>query len=288
MRSKKNLFQSVRVSKQSIDLLHHSIEESYQTLANPEVGIKVQLDRQLAIRRIKTVTRILKNKKNTKVLDLGCGAGYLVAFLNKNNIDTYGIEPDKGSFAAAQSLLKENRIKSSRIKNMAGESFGFREKFDLIVSFQVIEHTQDPLKVFQQCHKQLKKDGKIYFIVPNYHSFWEGHYGILWLPWLNKKTAKFYVRLFNKTPNYIDTLQFITPKKIRQLLNQTRFELISLGESKFNQRMGKANFMPFGHTGKLLPILSFLKKIKLNRLIAKISLRTDTFYPLIVYAKRKG
>jgi len=281
-------FRQVVIPQKCRDLLKISVEKSYQSLASSEVGIKVQLDKSLAIRRIRAIKRILKNKKNIKVLDLGCGAGYLVAFLNKNGIDAYGIEPDKCSFAAAQALLKANKIKASKIKNIAGESFHSKTKFDLIVSFQVIEHTQTPKKVFQQCHQHLKKDGQIYFIIPNYHSFWEGHYGVPWLPWLNKKTAKIYVKLLGKDPSFIDTLQFITPKMIKKILTQKGFKLISLGEEKFKQRMIKANFMAFGRTQRLLPLLSLIKFFKLNKLITHFCLKTDTFYPIIIYARRRS
>jgi 2-polyprenyl-3-methyl-5-hydroxy-6-metoxy-1,4-benzoquinol methylase len=284
MKSNKRLFKPVIVSQQSINLLKISIKKSYQTLANLTASTKVQLNKELSIKRYKIINNLLKNKRNAKVLDLGCGAGYLVAFLNKNKIDAYGIEPDKWSFAAAQSLLKENLIETSKVKNLFGESFNFQNKFDLIVSFQVIEHTQNPEQVFKQCYQQLKKGGQIYFVIPNYHSFWEGHYGIFWLPWLNKLAAKLYVRLLNKSPAFIDTLQFITPRLIRELVNKSGFRLISLGEKEFLKRMTRGRFSAYGNTGKILPWLSLIKKLKLNKILASIALKTDVFYPIIVNA----
>jgi len=286
MKNNQHRFKSVIVSRETIDLLKKSIKKCYKSLAEPKDNIKAQLDKQLAIKRLKVVAEILQGKQSAKVLDLGCGVGYLVAFLNKNNIDAYGIEPDKYSFAAAQSLLKTNKIKSSKIKQAMGESFNFKEKFDLIISFQVIEHTQNPQKVFKQCHQHLKKDGRIYFIIPNYHSFWEGHYGVLWTPWLNKTLAKIYIKLLGKDPSFINTIQFITPKMIKKILSQTDFKLISLGEEEFKQRMIKGSFMTFGYTYKLLPILSLIKFFKLNKLITQFCLKTNTFYPIIVYAKK--
>lgn len=284
--SRNRKFKDALVPKSVKKLLKGATVNCYSSLVKGNATIAVQLDQKLATLRLLKIKQILKNKKHPKVLDLGCGAGYLVTFLNLNGVKARGIEPDQYSFKASQELLKANKLEKSRISNTVGEKLTFKNKFDIIVSYQVIEHTQDPAKVFQKCFQALKPGGHIYFVIPNYHSFWEGHYGIFWFPFLNKKNAKIYVKLFGKDPKFIDTLQFITPSKVRTYLKLAGFKSISLGEKVFNKRMKNAKFMSFGHTSKILKPLLLLKKLKLNQLIAKICLKTDTFYPIIVLAQK--
>ena len=286
---KKEKYKEIVVPSESRLFLNKSIKKNYPELRKKlRTNPKVQFNKALAIKRLNLIKKLLQNKKG-KVLDIGCGAGYLTAFLNKNKIQSYGVEPDNNSFLAGQKLLKKNKINPGRIIKKSGENFSFNTKFDLIVSFQVIEHVRNPKKVFQQSYKYLKKNGKLYFIIPNYHSFWEGHYEIFWIPWLNKKTAKIYLKLLGKKSDLVNELQFITPAKIRKIVHVSGFQLLGMGKEKFKQRMDRAHFNIYNSNNRLsvfLPILKIFKKLRLNSFICWLCLKLDFYYPIIVYASK--
>lgn len=286
---KKEKYKKIIVPNKSRLFLKKSVKKNYLGFReNLKSNSENQFSKTSAVNRFNLIKKLLQNKKG-KVLDIGCGAGYLTAFLNKNGIQAYGVEPDNDSFLAGQELLKKNKISPNRIIKKSGENFSFKAKFDLIVSFQVIEHVKNPEKVFQQAYKYLKKNGKIYFVIPNYHSFWEGHYEIFWIPWLNKKTAKIYVKLLGKKPDLVDKLQFITPAKILKIVRASNFQLLGMGKEKFKERMSKAHFDIYSSSSRLsvfLPILKILKQLRLNSFICWLCLKLDFYYPIIVYARK--
>src|SRR5207245_1597092 len=59
--------------------------------------------------------------------------------------------------------------------------------------------------------------------VPNYNSFYEGHYDIMWLPYIlaSKKIAKWYVRtVFRRHDYYVDELNFTTASYLRKITEE--------------------------------------------------------------------
>ena len=50
--------------------------------------------------------------------------------------------------------------------------------FDVVYSSNVLEHVNEPPKVIGEIIRVLKPGGHAQIVVPNYGSWWEGHYGI--------------------------------------------------------------------------------------------------------------
>jgi SAM-dependent methyltransferase len=90
-----------------------------------------------------------------KVLDFGCGGGYLLS--TYENIEKYGVEINESAIEDAISN-KLNIYKSS--KDLP-ENF-----FDLIISNNALEHCDNPLVELKELHRSLKKGSKICIVVP--------------------------------------------------------------------------------------------------------------------------
>ena len=139
---------------------------------------------------------LVKNLKmdlnGKKILELGSGSGPFLAHMKNMGFDIVGVEPDPCSYKSAVKLLIKNNLKKQIIWCVKGEKLPFPDSsFDVVVSFQVLEYVQDPFKTLQETKRVLKKGGVIYFVIPNYFSFWEGHYSLPWCPlFLNRKLAK--------------------------------------------------------------------------------------------------
>jgi len=82
----------------------------------------------------------------------------------------------------------------------------------------VLEHVKNPEEVIFESVRVLKPGGILQFIIPNYGSWWEGHYGVLMLPGMPKWLFKIYVRLMNRDPDFVDTLQFIKRNDLEKIL----------------------------------------------------------------------
>jgi len=257
-----------------------SVSPNWKTNAIAQLSIERAND------RVEKIEILINKNRKCKILEIGCGAGLLVALLIKKGYDAYGLEPDKETFLTALQLFKDNGLNNKRLINVSAEDVLFKDKFDLIVSFQVIEHTKEPEKVISSCYKNLKKSGRIYFVIPNYNSFWEGHYALLWMPFFNKSLAKIYVRLWGRDPSFIDTLYFISPAYIRKILLANKFKIHSLGEETFKKRMHLEDNAFYGDTYRLQLPVRFFQTLKLSTLLSWIMVKLEWFYPIIIEAEK--
>jgi SAM-dependent methyltransferase len=101
-----------------------------------------------------------------KFLDIGCGNGKILKLLQKDKYKNgYGVDISK---------LFINQAKKNGFKNAFyydGVNFPFKSNyFDLIGSFNVLEHVENPEKFISSQVKLLKKNGYIIIACPNFLS----------------------------------------------------------------------------------------------------------------------
>ena len=96
-------------------------------------------------------------KPGQKILDFGCGGGYLLKNINETNIKLFGVEVNK----EAKKIAKTNGVKVFSNSNLLPANY-----FDLIISNHALEHTDNPLLELKNLHKSLKKNGHICIVVP--------------------------------------------------------------------------------------------------------------------------
>jgi len=95
-----------------------------------------------------------------KVLDIGCGTGFLLHKLRSLGCDVYGIEPGK----QAKIGVEEYNLP---IINDFFPSAQLDEDFDLVISILVLEHIVKPEQFLSDIKKLLKSSGMIILGVPN-------------------------------------------------------------------------------------------------------------------------
>jgi SAM-dependent methyltransferase len=114
---------------------------------------------------------VVEKSSEVKILDLGCGTALkFVNFLRLYpQISYVGVEPSKDSCLKAQQNL--NGL-NARVVNSLGYHVyeNLREKFDIVVSFSVLEHVYRRLDYLSSAKACLKEDG--YFLI-NYDA---GHF----------------------------------------------------------------------------------------------------------------
>lgn len=103
--------------------------------------------------------------KDDFILDVGSGVGKLVRILlDRGYRNAFGVELDSGMVA----IGRERLGLEGRLFDL--ENFPHRGRtFDVVTSFTVIEHVEDPAKFIDFKLGFLKDGGKFYIFVPNYH-----------------------------------------------------------------------------------------------------------------------
>lgn len=102
--------------------------------------------------------------KNKKVLDVGCGAGYLGEVLKKNGCYVVGIESDCGRAKQAEKVL--DKLIIADVEELDKQT-GMDNFFDVIVLADILEHLKRPDIFLVKFKKYLNNDGYLVISVPN-------------------------------------------------------------------------------------------------------------------------
>lgn len=233
--------------------------------------------------------------KNKTMMEIGAGVGTLPIVARKDfGIAAFGLEPSGEEFAPfkpiSAMLLKENALPGDIITEGVGEAIPCQDaSFDLVYSTNVLEHVKDPEKVIREAVRILKPGGFMQFVIPNYFSFWEGHFGLVWPCLLNKRLAKIYVRLMGKDPRYVDSLQLVNYFQIKRIMNSMKGEVdvLDYGLAIFKNRLATGNYSDWGSLKKFRPIINLLQRLKVAVLIANLLTAVGTINPVILTLRKK-
>lgn len=112
-----------------------------------------------------------------RVLEIGCGEGDFVSRMINKGIYAEGIELNTKAVAKARS-----RGLPISSQNLADAAIKFPESFDVICSFQVLEHVPNPSEFISRCCDLLVPGGILIFGLPNASSFLKHQFNLLDLP----------------------------------------------------------------------------------------------------------
>jgi 2-polyprenyl-3-methyl-5-hydroxy-6-metoxy-1,4-benzoquinol methylase len=138
------------------------------------------------------ILELIREKKSTKILDLGCGNEALAINLIKEGFDAYGTDASEKGIELAKSKFPDRFV----LQNLDHEDLPsalINIKFDTIVSTEVIEHLYDPRSFIDFCKKILAKNpsGGYLILSTPYHGYlknlilslagkWDSHASPLW------------------------------------------------------------------------------------------------------------
>jgi len=232
--------------------------------------------------------------KGKKLLEIGAGVGtFLITARTKYDIEAFGVEPSKDEFSPfneiSQSLLEEYNLPKDMIARGFAENLPFdNNSFDLIYSTNVLEHVQDPKLTLEESIRVLKPGGYLQFVVPNYFSFWEGHYGVLWPCLTNKTLAKLYTKIIGQNPDYIDTLQLISPFALNKILRslKNKIEILGWGKDIFKSRLSTGNYSDWASLRTIRPLVQLVQKLKVSALIADVLNAFQMYTPIVLTIRK--
>jgi len=105
--------------------------------------------------------KALQHKSSGKALDIGCASAHLTAALPKS-FEKYGCDISDYAIKTAKRLHPEIKVKKADISKKKP----FKEKFDLILAFDVLEHVLDLRTTLKNIHGMLEEDGVFVAGVP--------------------------------------------------------------------------------------------------------------------------
>jgi 2-polyprenyl-3-methyl-5-hydroxy-6-metoxy-1,4-benzoquinol methylase len=139
--------------------------------------------------------------KTGKILDVGCGGGHFLATAKEQGWEVHGTEFSQKAVELCQEQginVKEGVLD---IKNYD------TEQFDVITSFEVIEHINNPLEEITKFYKLLRPGGLLYVTTPNFNA-------------LNRYQLKADYDMIQ----YPDHLSYYTPTTIQTLFQHIGFK----------------------------------------------------------------
>ncbi|MFH1890258.1 MAG: class I SAM-dependent methyltransferase [Candidatus Kuenenbacteria bacterium] len=104
--------------------------------------------------------------KNKTVLDIACGSGYGAKLIADNQADN--VFAGDISQTAIDLAIKRYSASNLIFKKMDACQISFEHNyFDIIISFETIEHIQDYKKFAQEIYRCLKPNGRLVLSTPN-------------------------------------------------------------------------------------------------------------------------
>jgi len=110
-----------------------------------------------------TVIKLLNNKENQRILDIGCGDGLFSEYI-KNGNTKVGVD-----FIPESENIKKNlnEYYQNDLNNGLPEEIKKKDKFDYILMLDILEHLYNYENILDQSKELLKPDGKMIISLPN-------------------------------------------------------------------------------------------------------------------------
>ena len=126
----------------SIESESNDFEESYHFIKKDPDGIERNLleEREYRLKTTSEVSDYLDKIKPGKILDIGCGPGWMLSALN-DNWEKHGIEVSKFASNYAKKYCK---LHNGTLETFSGENF------DVIIFYHVVEHLSDPISAIKK------------------------------------------------------------------------------------------------------------------------------------------
>jgi SAM-dependent methyltransferase len=289
------------------------VPDSVRNLAEQSVGIffegVTRTSREANARDHLDVVRPLKKGEllerftqlsGKKLLEVGSGFGTnLATWIKKYDLDGYGTERDTegfaSSFKASRELFAANGINPDRIIRVTDDALPFEDaSFDVVYAGNVLEHTEDPLMVLREAVRVLRPGGILHVEVPNYLSYFEGHYMVPQPPVIWRWVLPAWVRLLGRDPAFAYTMRTeINPiwcrRAVRQINKEYPVQLLSLGAEIFLDRLTQPFQFEMERTAaRLGKLMRVFQRLNLGNWIGKLIVSAQGYYPIYLTVRRKA
>ncbi|MBL7884487.1 MAG: methyltransferase domain-containing protein [Bacteroidia bacterium] len=161
-------------------------------------------------------------RKTNNMIDLGCSNGLFLECAKKRGWNVHGTEFAEECINACKKkgivIYKSDQLPKDLLA----------QKFDVVTSFEVIEHINTPNEEIELIKSLLRSGGVFYFTTPNFNSI-----------------SKYLLKEKWNIVEYPEHLSYFTPKTINYLLKKHGFKksfisTTGISLSRFKQSIGKS------------------------------------------------
>jgi len=165
--------------------------------------------------------------KNLEILDIGCGGGLISEPMARLGANVTGIDASEKNINVAKIHSKKSHLKIN-YQNKSPEQLKEKEKFDIILNLEVVEHIEDLDLYIESCHSLLKKNGLMFTATINrtlmsyIKAIIGAEYVLRWLP-----------------IGTHDWNKFIKPEELEKKLYEKKFTTNNVKGLNFNPILSK-------------------------------------------------
>ena len=139
--------------------LKEEYDKRYFEKTAEDVGLLLKERRPLWRRWVKIIH---KYKEAGRLLDVGCGPGFFLAYAEKY-YDAHGIDISEYAVREAKQRTRTAKLSVGDATNLHYEN----DYFDIVTCFDLLEHLPNSELALQEFYKVLKKEGILIIRVPN-------------------------------------------------------------------------------------------------------------------------
>lgn len=155
-----------------------------------------------------------------RILDMAAGCGTFMLYGLRKGYDVLGIEPEtwkRQYFALKVRASNSPEQWIERLLPGVGEALPWpADTFDVVSCYQTIEHVASVQDCLTEMLRVLKPGGHLHIRAPDYRSWFEPHYRLPFLPRMNRRAARAYLRLIGRPLSGLQTLHWVTEPEIRR------------------------------------------------------------------------
>jgi 2-polyprenyl-3-methyl-5-hydroxy-6-metoxy-1,4-benzoquinol methylase len=161
---------------------------------------------EITIERYNTLLDKFDKYRNTNnLIDVGCGGGFFLVAAKKRGWNVFGTEfaEEAISICSGKGIqMTKSPLDAANYKN---------EYFDVITSFEVIEHINNPRPELASYHKILRRGGVVYVTTPNFNSISRDIVGSRW-----------------SVIEYPEHLSYYTKRTLSEVFTNSDFSLLEM------------------------------------------------------------
>lgn len=274
----------IKISKKVIEKISINQKKNFDRVMSPKWNTQDQVARHFstvnnAEVHLKELTGVIPLNKKMKILDLGCGYGYMVAVLRDLGYQAFGCDSDEKSVEIAKEVLEDNGQNPNLI-SVNNCVFPYKnETFDLIYISYVLVYVKYLLPFFKEIKRVLKKTGKVYLVTPNYQCGYEVNYGFFIVPFLPKWLNKIYIKARGRNEKFFGSLSLTTKRGMEEIFANNNFIFENIGIKEWKKIFDDEIY--FGRSRALINFMKIARKFKLK--CALSSLAKMGFYTPLIY-----
>ena len=193
---------------------------------------RIAFIREKLISHFKLNSNSSKPLKELKILDIGCGGGLLCEPLDRLGATVTGIDPSSSNIEAAKLHSKKMNL-NIKYMHCSPENLNFKDKFDVILNMEVVEHVSNISLFIKNCARLIKKNGIMFVATINKNlksyifAILGAEYVLRWLP-----------------IGTHDWNKFLTPKDLEIITNKNKFvtdETVGMKFDLFTNKWNKSD-----------------------------------------------